>query len=203
MTTKIYIVLGVVLTAALIIAVFIEKKHVNSPAPIAMDQADFPQSSSDAETPSRENVSQSVRDAMAHLRDLVQQNPTDTSALFELGRLLHGAHRAAEALQYYERGLQIDPDNVEARIDYSLCLFQNGNVQKAFEQNRIVLMRSPSNAMALYNLGAIHANGGAKDSAEYYWKRLGSLHPQDPLSAQARTNIDKLREQRADERTLP
>jgi len=62
--------------------------------------------------------------------------------------MLQDGHDSPGAMKYYELGLKADPKNIEARVDYSLCLYQTGKLQEAFSQNAIVLKQDASNAHA-------------------------------------------------------
>jgi tetratricopeptide (TPR) repeat protein len=95
---------------------------------------------------------------------------------------------------FYERGLRTDSLNVNARIDYVLCLFGLGRVDNALSQSREVIRLDPGNPKGLYNIGAIHANGGRRDSAEFYWNRLIQLHPDHEMATQARSSLRRLLE---------
>ena len=194
MSIKIYVGLALLLAAGLIIAVMTRENPTDIPAPPHSEMGKLPVSPSEPEAPSKENASQNVKDAIAHLKDLVAKDPTNAATMLELATVLQNAHQPGEALAYYKKGLLIDPNNIDARIDYSLCLFETNHVMDALEQNRIVLQRDPGNPKALYNIGALHANTGLRDSAEMYWKRLIATHPDDTLSRQARASISRLHE---------
>jgi len=146
-----------------------------------------------APVPSSENVSQSIRDQVTHLRLVVEKDPGNSKALFDLARLLQDSHNAREAAMYYERGLKIDNANSSARIDYALCLSELGKMSEAMAESRLVLRDSPGNPHALFNIGALHANNGANDSAVTYWETLIRLHPEDALAARAGDNLKSLR----------
>jgi tetratricopeptide (TPR) repeat protein len=146
------------------------------------------------EAPSKENASTSVKETIGHLREVVSQNPNDATALLELATLLQNAHAPGEAVTFYERGLRIDSLNIDARIDYALCLFELGRPSDALAQSREVVRFDPGNPKGLYNLGAIHANEGRRDSAEVYWNRLVKLHPDHEMAKQARESLGRLHE---------
>jgi len=142
--------------------------------------------------PSKENVSKLVQEQITHLKEVVARNSDDAKSAFELARMLQDGHDAPGAMKYYELGLKADPKNVEARIDYSLCLYQTGKLQEAFHQNALVLKQDASNPHALYNMGSLYGNRGMSDSAAYYWRKLISSHPHDPLAQKAGENLKKL-----------
>jgi cytochrome c-type biogenesis protein CcmH/NrfG len=143
-------------------------------------------------TPSKSNVSRSVLEKIKHLRDIVERNPSDSKSALELAKMYQDGHNLPEAIAYYEHGLQRDQQNLVARIDYSLCLYEAGKQQEAMVQNFIVLNSDARNPQALYNLGAIYANRQRSDSARYYWTKLIDVHPNDDLAAQARQNLNAL-----------
>lgn len=145
-----------------------------------------------APAPSKENVSKLVQERIEHLKDVVAKHPSNAESAFELARTLQDGHDTTGALKYYAIGLQADPRNVEARVDYSLCLYESGREQEAFNQNVKVLQQDASNAHALYNLGAIYGNRGMSDSARHYWGRLISSHPHDELARKAGENLKLL-----------
>ncbi len=145
-----------------------------------------------APKPSKENVSKQVREEIAHLKEVVDRNPSDAKSALELARTLQDGHDLQGALKYYEVGLKADPRSIEGRVDYSLCLYQAGKEQEAFAQTAKILHQDATNAHALYNLGAIYANRGQGDSATYYWKKLIASHPGDELAKKAAGNLKEL-----------
>jgi cytochrome c-type biogenesis protein CcmH/NrfG len=151
-----------------------------------------PQSSSDKVVPSKENVSQGVKERIEHLRQVIEKNPEDARTMFALAQLLQDAHNLQDAVKYYAQALLLNPTNTSARIDYALCLHEIGKDDDAFVQTRWVLRDDAANAQALYNMGALHANGSGRDSAVAYWSKLIKLHPHDELATKARENLKAL-----------
>lgn len=196
MTLKLYALLGLILVITVIVVVVTESDRP-SPADNESESGEFPASNSDPEAPSKENASTSVKETIGHLREVVEQNPNDAAALLELATLLQNAHAPGEAAVFYERGLRIDSLNVDSRIDYSLCLFEIGRPLESLEQSRTVIRLDPGNAKGLYNIGAIYANGGRRDSADFYWSRLLELHNDGEMADQTRASLKKLRETRS------
>jgi len=183
-STKIVLSIGLVLVVAL---VFVATQW--------RPEAKMPKASPSSPVkpePSKDNVSKLVQEQIDHLKAVVAKNPADAKSSFELARMLQDGHDSPGAMKYYELGLKADPKNIEARVDYSLCLYQTGKLQEAFSQNAIVLKQDASNAHALYNIGALYGNRGMSDSAAYYWRKLISSHPHDQLAQQAQENLKKL-----------
>lgn len=185
--TRIVLGIGLLLVAALVVVVLQRTPEIK-PAPAASQSPVSPVNPA----PSKENVGKQVQERIDHLKEVVAKKPSDARSSIELARTLQDGHDLEGALKYYALGLKADPGNLEARVDYSLCLYQSGKEQEAFAQNALVLRQDASNAHALYNLGAIYANRGMNDSAAYYWRSLISSHPRDDLAQKATQNLKQL-----------
>jgi tetratricopeptide (TPR) repeat protein len=78
------------------------------------------------------------------------------------------------------------PDALAARTLYVAVLRESGQVDKAIEQAREVLLRRPSDPQALSELALCHLAKGEKDTAQLLAKQaLDASHPGDPKSAVA------------------
>ncbi len=90
------------------------------------------------------------------LQDAVAANPDDAVALASLANLAstRGNHR--DAIGYYERSIELDPGNLETRLDFALSLVESGNLADAELQYERVLEAEPGNAEALYFLGELY-----------------------------------------------
>jgi cytochrome c-type biogenesis protein CcmH/NrfG len=56
---------------------------------------------------------------LVELRDRLQRNPRDRSALESLGNMYFEAGKFAQALPYYQRALALDPHDAALRADYA------------------------------------------------------------------------------------
>jgi cytochrome c-type biogenesis protein CcmH/NrfG len=97
------------------------------------------------------------------LLERLKANPTDATALIQLGALYSSAHQFAQSAEYYRRALQSDPKNVGARTQLASSLYYGGDVDEALQQLQQVLKTDPKNANALFNLGMMKWKG--KDDA--------------------------------------
>jgi tetratricopeptide (TPR) repeat protein len=185
--TPAHIVFGVgfLLVSGLALVAGLSEQPPGTPTPVAAVSPVQP-------APSKDNVSRTVQDRIEHLKDVVAKNPGNATTAFELARTLQDGHDIEGALRYYELGLKASPRDAAAHVDYSLCLFQVGREKEAFAQNKLALQAEADNAQALYNLGAIYANGGRNDSASFFWNRLIKTHPHDALAQTAQENLKKL-----------
>jgi cytochrome c-type biogenesis protein CcmH/NrfG len=111
----------------------------------------------------------------------LKQNPKDADALNQLGILYRATHQFKEAEGYYEKSLEINPKNVDARVDLASCLFYTGDADGAIVQLNKALTYDPKHPGALMNLGIIKIQA-KKDTpgAIAAWEKLLKLNPDFP-----------------------
>ena len=81
----------------------------------------------------------------------------------KISRLLTNAselcedRKYAKALKYYDKVLQIEPDNLKANVDKGVTLQNLGCISKAIQMYEKALILEPENLDALINMGsALH-----------------------------------------------
>lgn len=189
MTPKSLLLIGALILTIIVVAVILNQPSDSPEAGHAPVAAPPP---GQTPAPSKDNVSQGVLRRMEELQHVVEKDPRDAVALLELAHLYQDGHNMAQALQYYARSLEAAPTQIDARVDFAVCLFETGKREEAMKQTQIVLTQEPSNLKGLYNAGAIYGNMGVKDSAAYYWSKLLKLGGDDNLVARAKANLSKI-----------
>ena len=117
-------------------------------------------------SPGKENVSEEYRKRMAELKDAVDKNPSDTLAMRNYADFLSASHKMHEAIQYYEKILNVNPKRADIYFSLAIIYYNKQDLVKCEEVNNKVLSFDPSNQMALYNLGAIAATQGNREKAK-------------------------------------
>lgn len=118
-----------------------------------------------------------ARQIMA-LRQEAEENPEDAAAAFRLAELLFELERFADAIFWYQRGLALEPKNLDARIALGACLHQTGSYDEAMVQFNTVLELKPNNSYALYHLALTLLHGKQdRTGAERIYKRLRRVNP--------------------------
>lgn len=116
--------------------------------------------------------------------------PGDTAdALANLGALLAGQHRIAEAEACYDDALALDAEHVVAHANVALLLAEAGRTEPAETHYRHALALDPTNAPAHSNFGVLLAALKRPDEAERSYRRALDLAPDD---ASAHTNLGLL-----------
>lgn len=145
------------------------------------------------ENPTKDNVTENVKHKLEMLKKVVEDNPNDTSKIREYADFLAAAHKQLDAIQYYERILQINPKRTDIYFSLSFIYFNNQNFAKAEELTNKILSYDKKNVQALYNLGAISASIGNKDKAKKIWEDLLSEFPNSEVSDLTRTSLSQLK----------
>ena len=126
------------------------------------------------------------------LEHRLEENPGDASALLRLARLLHDAHRLADAAPYYERLLKLDSPDRRVWFDLASVHAARGEWERAASVMERFLSRQPGDPAALYNLGAIEANRGRIDDAVAHWKRVEAEAPGTEFATRAADALDRV-----------
>ena len=138
------------------------------------------------------------------LRLAVELDPASAGALSDLGNLLDGQAKSAEAVRCYRDALAIAPDHAQAGRNLGLTLIDLGRTQEALESFNDALSRNPddeplllSKAKLLVSLDqpneaidALRQAIDANDSSTEPYKRLVSLYRRIGQHEQAAAVID-------------
>ena len=96
-------------------------------------------------------------DEVRQLEALARQNPGNVNGWIALGNAQMDAQRFADAIIAYQRALEIDPKNVDVRVDMGTCYRGVGQSEKALEEYRKVLKIKPDHLNANRNSGVVLA----------------------------------------------
>jgi protein O-mannosyl-transferase len=112
--------------------------------------------------------------------DTVAQNPDCWMGRNNLGNALLQKRQVDEALEQFQKALEINPIYVDARSNLGAALFQRGRVDEAVAQYEKALEINPCHAQANYNLGLALFQKGQVDNAIAQYKRALEINPYYP-----------------------
>jgi tetratricopeptide (TPR) repeat protein len=127
-------------------------------------------------------------DAVRFLRRAVEANPGDRSttvslanALFDLGQLGDGG-RFNEARGYYQKALEMEPNDVKVRTDLGLTYYfgEPPDPQSAIREYRKSLEIDARHEQTLQNLATALIKTGNRKEAEKTIETLRSVNPKNP-----------------------
>jgi tetratricopeptide (TPR) repeat protein len=94
-----------------------------------------------------------------------------------LGVTLMRSGRLAEALEHYQKALQINPGDADAHINLGNALLQKGNVDEAMAHYQEALEIKPDSAEACYDLGNVLLQKGKVDEAITHYQKALQIKP--------------------------
>ena len=114
----------------------------------------------------------------------LKTNPKDAELLNQIGTLYRATHQFKTAIDYYQKSLEIKPDNVGARTDLASCMYYMGDVDGALAELEKSLSYDPKHVGTLVNIGIIRWKGkNDVNGAVAIWQKALKLSP-DPQSKQ-------------------
>src|SRR5438132_2061792 len=117
---------------------------------------------------------------------VLAMDPQSSIAENNFGVVRAGERRLAEAIEHYQRALQIRPAYTDVRINLAVALAQQSKPAEAVEHYQRALQIRPEHAGAHYNLGiALAQQGKLAEAIDHYRRAL----PLQPDYADAHNNL--------------
>ena len=107
--------------------------------------------------------------------------PGNAQLLNQIGIVYRSAHQFKQAEEYFQKSLEINPNNPDARTDLASCMYYEGDADSAIAELDKALKADPKHAGALMNLGIIQWKGkNDAPAAIASWEKLLKLNPKFP-----------------------
>jgi tetratricopeptide (TPR) repeat protein len=110
------------------------------------------------------------------LFDSVERNPNDPAARRALGIALHGAKRRNEAVEQFEKLVELDASRRHL-LDLALAYQSVSELPEAIATYERILAMSPNDAIALHNMGNIALRSGDAPGAAALYRRAIASKP--------------------------
>jgi len=180
---------------ALLLGVAVGYLFRGSASPAAAAVASSATEQSSAPQDSAAPVQAAVAQAAAPLLEAVSKDPKDYESLVKLGDLFYDAKQFPSAIQYYQKALEIHPENPDVRTDMGTAYWYSGNADKAVAAMETSLKYRPGHPQTLFNLGWVRWQGkaDAKGAVEA-WQELLKANPNYPQKEQVEQYIAKAKE---------
>ncbi len=116
--------------------------------------------------------------------------PTQMSrGYLQLGKCLLEADHPSDALTAFQRAVDLDPDNLDAKVELGNLFVLGGLPQQAVPLAQQVLARRPGDAKTLSLMGAIALASGKPDEAEKMYRSAFDADNQQPEIALAYADV--------------
>ncbi len=122
-------------------------------------------------------VKEEFKKAVIELKNVVQLNPENDTAYYELGETYMHLGQAAEAFQSFSRAAAINKDNIEAQLKIGQILLLGKKSEQARKKAELVLEKSPENIDALLLLSGSQIQEKDSDAALRTLEKGVSIDP--------------------------
>ncbi len=131
---------------------------------------------------------------VSSLMESLAANPNDTVALLALADEYYAGEQYADAGNWLDKLLAIEPENVDAMLARGAVSFNLGSLPAAETTWKKVLVIDPKNAEAHYDLGFLYLNQTPPDwtAVQREWNTVIDLDPTSPLAQTVRSHLDSL-----------
>jgi Flp pilus assembly protein TadD len=128
-------------------------------------------------------------------RDTLRKNPDSEMVHTNLGLLLRNEDRLDEAMQHFERALELNPSDATPLSNVAIVLMRQGKLPEAIEKFRLAREMDPRHVEACTNLGvALYAMGKVQEALPY----LEEAVKLKPRHAMAHFNLASVLQERGE-----
>lgn len=116
------------------------------------------------------------------LMGLLQANPNDPDALYNLGMVYSDQGRLDEARELLRRAIKVAPNFANALVALGVAALRAKDMDEARSALERAVMQEPGNPYALRTLGSLLGMKGDASGAVGYLRRAISVSPEDPIA---------------------
>ncbi len=128
------------------------------------------------------------------LEDVAAQNPKDVDTRLKLANFLYDQKQYSQAIEWYQRALELDAKNVNARTDLGTAYFYTGRPQDALREYDKSLAIDPRHEQTLLNSIVVNLEGTHDlAAAQKGYDRLSKLNPNHPALGGLKEQINAAR----------
>jgi tetratricopeptide (TPR) repeat protein len=128
------------------------------------------------------------------LQEQAAKNPKDPGPRLKLANYLYDQHQYLQAVEWYQKALELDPKDVNAHTDLGTTFFYLGRAQDALREYRKTLQIDPKHEPTMFNLIVVHLEGTHDfAAAQQAWDRLHNQNPNYPGLDRLKQSLDAWR----------
>ena len=165
-------------------------------APMAMGQAAAPATASGGSVaglpPGHPAIGNPAMRKM--LEQQAAQDPQNPAAALKVANYLYDQGQFDDAIPWYEKSLQLDAKNINARTDMGTCYFNVGRSDDALRELKQSLAINPRHEPTLFNIVVVNLEGKHDlKAASQAWDELHRLNPNYPNLNELKQRLDQAR----------
>jgi cytochrome c-type biogenesis protein CcmH/NrfG len=161
--------------------------------PVALQPAPAAPATAPAAPPSGPSPAE-VSAKIQALKDIVQKDANNLSALVELGNLYFDTDQPKEAVEAYSKYLAIKPDNADVRTDMGIMYRKLGDSDRAMQEFRKAAQTDPTHANSRYNVGVVllHDKQDIKGAIKA-WEDYLKADPNSERAERVKAQMERMR----------
>lgn len=141
-----------------------------------------------------EQLAQPLADRMLKLLNDITPSPDHQPYVIHLkGEACRFAHRFEEAIVYFRRALELEPDSIHGLLAIAWCFKRIDNIEDAIESMQIAIEFEPNQAICHYNLACYFALAGKTPNAIEYLTHAFELRPSFRQQVDTESDFDSIR----------
>jgi cytochrome c-type biogenesis protein CcmH/NrfG len=112
------------------------------------------------------------------LKREVMNNPQNTAAWIQLGHVYFDTDKYAQAIEAYQKALELNPDNADVLTDLGIMFRRSGKPSIAIEKFDQAIAVDPKHEASRFNKGIVLLHDiGDRDNALKTWEELLDINP--------------------------
>jgi len=128
-----------------------------------------------------------INENVAQLKERLNKDSGDIDAAISLGNIYYDAGDAGQAILYYRRALDINPDLPAVRTDLGTMYWRNNDISMSEQEFRAAISSDAGFGHAYVNLGLLlHRAKNDVSAARALWQKLLDINPGHDAAAKAR-----------------
>ena len=145
--------------------------------------------------PTPEQMAQMANKQVEPLLQQLKTHPNDPALLAKVGNVYFDGQQFDQAISYYQKALNINPQSVEVRSDMATCYWYKNDANSAIHEYEKSLEYNPKHAPTLFNLGIVRWQGkNDPKGAVEAWQRLIDTNPNYEEKARVLELISRARQ---------
>ena len=133
-----------------------------------------------------------LRDSLAQLESFAKEHPDDPEAWLQLGILQYKNSMRKDAIQSWQKGIELDPKHVDMRVYLGKALIEEGRYEEAAEDLQKAVELQPNAPTPYFNLAVAEEYLGKKGLAIEHYKKYIALDPMAPQLDEVKQRIATL-----------
>lgn len=141
-----------------------------------------------------ENFTNPNSDLIEELTATVEANPNDVDANLLLANIMGNSGQLTEAIPYYERAIDLAPDDSSVRLDFARALADGDLHQDAELQFQRALELDPESQEAMYYLAELYLDWDPPrtEEADSLLNKAVSIDPETFIGEQATNRLNSM-----------